>query len=205
MTKTRRSSSKGKTNHEDSSSPSSSGNADIEDEGPSSAVSGPPESPLLERPPTFQRSNTGETQSSTPVDADIDAFPHRQNIPSTRNRSLSLKFTDSIPADVRSHLQYAKENFSPMIYNLQVDGSNFVESVVLENALKFEPLLYAVACFAAYHRTLRRPDGAIKHFLGYHTKSIKLLHDSLKKSKKHTYLTLLTILQLATIEVSDNR
>jgi hypothetical protein len=72
----------------------------------------------------------------------------------------------------------------------------------LENALKFEPLLYAVACFAAYHRAFQRPNGDVKDFLGYHTKSIKALHESLKRSQKHTYLTILTILQLATIEVS---
>jgi hypothetical protein len=202
MNKARRSSSKGKANQEDGSSPDSFGQADGEDDIPLSAVSAPPESPVLRRPSPVRRANTGDTsESSTPIEGDVDAFT-RHSESFSRTRSLSFRVADVIPQDIRSHLQYAKENLTALYYNLPVDGTNFVETGLLENALKFEPLLYAVACFAAYQQTLKRPDGDVKHFLNYHTKSIKLLHDSLKNSQKHTNLTILTILQLATIDVS---
>jgi hypothetical protein len=202
LSKARRSSSKGKAN-QDSSSPDSSGNPDIDDDLLLSSVSADPESPILGKAPSLRRSNSGDTSdSSTPIEGEFDVSEGRSDSLTSRNRSLSFGIAEVVPLDVRENLQYAKENLTAAFYNLPVDGMNFVQTGLCENALKFEPLLYAVVCFAAYHRTLRRPDGEIKHFLGYHTKSIKLLHYSLKKSQKHTYLTLLTILQLATIEVS---
>jgi hypothetical protein len=68
-------------------------------------------------------------------------------------------------------------------------------------ALRHEALLYAVVGFAAYHYTLKNPNGQIKHFLQYYNKSVTLLLGFLKKKEKHNMGTLLTILQLATIEV----
>ena len=66
--------------------------------------------------------------------------------------------------------------------------------------MNFEPLLYAVVAFAAYHNALSRPDGRIRDFLDSYDRSVSLLRRSLEKSDRHSLPTLLTILQLATIE-----
>jgi hypothetical protein len=83
-----------------------------------------------------------------------------------------------------------------------MDPSNFVGKTLIEVALNFEPLLYAVVGFAAYHYTLGKPDGRLHDFLGYYQKSVNLLRQHIQK--KPTIATILTILQLATIEVSRN-
>jgi len=67
--------------------------------------------------------------------------------------------------------------------------------------MRNEALLYAVVGFAAYHHTLKNPNGQINEFLQYYNRSVTLLLAFLKKKEKHSVATLLTILQLATIEV----
>lgn len=67
--------------------------------------------------------------------------------------------------------------------------------------MNFEPLMYAVVAFAAYHNALSREDGKVKDFLDAYNKSVSLLRQSLAKTDRHSLSTLLTILQLATIEV----
>lgn len=61
-------------------------------------------------------------------------------------------------------------------------------------------LLYSVVAFAAYHHSIARNDDKISMFLSYYNKAIAFLQQSLK-NKRHNVATLLTILQLATIEV----
>lgn len=48
---------------------------------------------------------------------------------------------------------------------------------------------------------MKQPDGQIQDFLGYYNRSVSLLRKSLASGQRHTDATLLTILQLATIEV----
>ncbi|TKA66725.1 hypothetical protein B0A49_10110 [Cryomyces minteri] len=67
-------------------------------------------------------------------------------------------------------------------------------------AIENEPLLYAVVGFAAYHHTLTKPNGKIQDFLRYYNRSVSLLRLSLQKNQKHTVATILTMLQLATME-----
>lgn len=69
-------------------------------------------------------------------------------------------------------------------------------------ALEYEPLLYAVVAFAAYHHTLEQPQGKINDFLKYYNQSIQLLLKSLASGEKHSEATLATVLQLSTFEVS---
>ena len=76
-----------------------------------------------------------------------------------------------------------------------------MKKTFLEIALNFEPLMYAVVAFAAYHNALSREDGKVKDFLDAYNKSVSLLRQSLAKTDRHSLSTLLTILQLATIEV----
>lgn len=72
-------------------------------------------------------------------------------------------------------------------------------TTLIESALRFEPLLYAVVGFAAYHHTLTKANGRVQDFLGYYLDSVRLLRESL--GGKPTIATIFTILQLATIEV----
>lgn len=50
---------------------------------------------------------------------------------------------------------------------------------------------------------LKNPNGRIKDFLHYYNRSVSLLLAFLKSKERHNIATLLTILQLATIEVSS--
>jgi hypothetical protein len=71
----------------------------------------------------------------------------------------------------------------------------------LDAALRNEALLNAVVGFSAFQRTLHNPDGKINDFLQYYNKAVSLLLLSLKKGERHSNAMILTILQLATIEV----
>lgn len=81
------------------------------------------------------------------------------------------------------------------------DASYFHHHILVEQALNYDPLLYAVAGFAAFQSTVKRSDGRIQDFLGYYNKSLSLLRKSLRDHQQHTDATMLTILQLATLEV----
>ena len=67
--------------------------------------------------------------------------------------------------------------------------------------MNYEPLLYAVVGFAAFHSTLKKHNGKIQDFLGYYNKSVSLLRKSLSSGQRHTDATMMTILQLAAFEV----
>ena len=62
-------------------------------------------------------------------------------------------------------------------------------------------LIYAIVAFAVYHYSVKYNESKISEFLSYYNKAIVYLQQSLK-SRRHTDATLLTILQLAAIEVS---
>ncbi|KAG9946881.1 hypothetical protein KCU98_g18318, partial [Aureobasidium melanogenum] len=83
---------------------------------------------------------------------------------------------------------------------MKYDSGDFLKTTFLEIALGYEPLLYAITAFSAYHHTLAKPGGKLSSFLGYYNKSVSLLRQSLERSPRHTVATLLTILQLATFE-----
>jgi hypothetical protein len=106
-----------------------------------------------------------------------------------------------LPNDVKFYLNYHRTKMSYHHYCFKLDQENWVKTRFLEIAVKNEALLYAVVGFAAYYHTLTKPDGKIHDFLKYYTKSVSLLRQSIMKNKKHGQATLLTILQLASIEV----
>ncbi|KAL8731420.1 MAG: hypothetical protein Q9166_003395 [cf. Caloplaca sp. 2 TL-2023] len=85
-------------------------------------------------------------------------------------------------------------------YFFRHDANYFLHHILIEQALSYEPLLHAVTSFAAFQAALGKPDGKIQDFLGYYNRSVSLLRKSLASGQKHTDATLLTILQLATIE-----
>jgi hypothetical protein len=120
---------------------------------------------------------------------------------STKEESPGVKTVDTLPEDQRFYLNYVHETLWPHHYVFNLDESGFLSHTLIDTALQFDPLLYAVVCFGAYHHTIHRPDGQISHFLKYHNASVKSLRESLGRGQKN-FATVLTILQLATIEVS---
>lgn len=109
-----------------------------------------------------------------------------------------------LPVDLRLGLDYFRENITHWSYGVHKDFSDFFQTTFLNLALHNEPLLHAIVGFSVYQRTLKDPNGKIEDFLKYYTHAVTLLLGLLKQREaKHDLATLLTILQLATIEVRN--
>lgn len=111
----------------------------------------------------------------------------------------------SLPPKVKFYLKYHQDSLSYHHYAFKIDGGDFLKTTFLEIALNDSSgaLLYAIVAFSAYHHALAQGNARISGFLEYYNQSITYLSQSLK-SKKPSITTLLTILQLATIEVSSD-
>lgn len=106
-----------------------------------------------------------------------------------------------LPIEFQTCLDYFYENITHYHYGVYKDFTDFFHTTFLKVALRNEPLLYAIMGFAAYQKTLRDASGKIQNFLKFYTHAVTLLLELLKKEEKHDLGTLLTILQLATVEV----
>lgn len=151
------------------------------------------------------RKQKGIQRAETPLSA---TRPQRPSVPRTNSRhtitqsiSQSSRWA-SLPAKVKFYLNYHQANLSHHHYAFKVDGGDFLKTTFLEIALNdgSGALLYAIMAFSAYHFALEQGNAPISEFLEYYNRSIMYLSQSLK-SKKPSITTLLTILQLATIEV----
>ncbi|KAF4975826.1 hypothetical protein FZEAL_7445 [Fusarium zealandicum] len=105
-----------------------------------------------------------------------------------------------LPPDYQRCLAFFVENITNFHYCLPLDSDDFMRTILPSAATRHEPLLNAVVGFSAYHLTLRNPQGKLQDFLQYYNKSVTLLLNMLKRKEKPSIATLLTILQLATIE-----
>ncbi|KAK0643615.1 hypothetical protein B0T16DRAFT_459741 [Cercophora newfieldiana] len=105
-----------------------------------------------------------------------------------------------LPQELQFYLRYYVENITNFHYCIVSDVDDFFHTTLTSLAIRNEPLLYAVVGFAAYHHMLKNSNGQISEFLQYYNRSVTLLLSFLKKKEKHSVTTLLTILQLATIE-----
>ncbi|KAK1046898.1 hypothetical protein LTR74_017879 [Friedmanniomyces endolithicus] len=107
----------------------------------------------------------------------------------------------SLPREVKSYLRYHRDCMSYHHYGFKYDAGDFLKTTYLEIAVNDDSaaLLYGIVAFAAYHHALTHQTDIISRFLAYYNQSIMLLQQALKK-KRHNVATLLTILQLATIE-----
>jgi hypothetical protein len=112
-----------------------------------------------------------------------------------------------LPSDLRFYLDYFHENLTHYSYCMVLDIDDLCRTFLPSTAIRIgnEALLYAVVGFSAYHYTMQNPNGQIQDFLQYYNKSVTLLLSSFKKREKQNIATLLTILQLATIEVGSPR
>ncbi|KAI0403918.1 hypothetical protein F4802DRAFT_266140 [Xylaria palmicola] len=104
--------------------------------------------------------------------------------------------------DLQYHLSYYRDNITHFTYGTPNDPEGFFKSTLLSLAIHEgnDALLNAVVGFSAYHSALRHPNGKIEDFLGYYNRSVTMLLSSLKRGDNQNLSTLLTILQLATIE-----
>ncbi|KAH7382509.1 hypothetical protein DE146DRAFT_230062 [Phaeosphaeria sp. MPI-PUGE-AT-0046c] len=112
----------------------------------------------------------------------------------------SMKNSSSKTLDVQFYLDYFRNHITIHHYSLKQDPHNFLKGDFLTQALKFEPLKYAVAGYAAYFHTLSQPDGRMSTFLHFYNESVSRLRAAITKNKKQGLATFLTILQLASIE-----
>ena len=108
-----------------------------------------------------------------------------------------------LSADIQHYLGWFVDNLTHFHYCLPLDADDFFKTIFPNVAVRNEPLLNALVGFSAYHETLQNPNGKLEDFLGYYNKSVTLLLGFLKKKERSNVAILLTVLQLATIEVSS--
>lgn len=106
-----------------------------------------------------------------------------------------------LPPDFQHYLDWFTSNITHYHFGLTYDTDDFFKTILPSVALESESLLNAIVGFAAYQVTLQNPNGKLQDFLKYYNRSVVLLLQSLRRREKPTVSTLLTILQLATVEV----
>jgi Fungal specific transcription factor domain len=107
-----------------------------------------------------------------------------------------------LPSDLQFYLGYFCENVTHNHYAMKHDSEDFLRTDFLDAALRNKALLHAVVGFSAFQHTLTNPRGRMQDFLQYYNKAVSFLLGLLTGGKRHNLGILLTILQLATIEVS---
>lgn len=105
------------------------------------------------------------------------------------------------PKDVKFYLEFFRDNITYCHYAFKHDCRDFLKTAYLEAAISFKPLLYSLVAFTAYHYALRHPDSKPERFLDYYDQSVSLFRATLSKGNNPPVPVLLTMLQLATIEV----
>ncbi len=179
---------------------------DTDDMEPSSAAS----EPRLNSDASSWSQSRSQTASGEPSTA--ASRPPRPQPSRTQSRQSvhSKVFQDTkfsaLTKEDKSYLKYHQDRLSHHHYAFKYDAGDFLKTTFLEIAMNdsSQALLYSIIAFSAYHQSVEKGDLRISIFLQYYNKSIVLLHQSLQK-KKPGIATLLTILQLATIEVSEKR
>jgi hypothetical protein len=157
------------------------------------------ETPSIEGKSTSPATSTGTagsfSQTAQSVGSSEQYYSSSSNIP-----TISAADWSHLPQDLRFFLGYFMENITHLHYCLPTDSDNFIRGALPALAVRNEPLLYALVAFSAYHYILRDPAARLQQFLQYYDQSVKLLLGILKRKERHSLGTLLTILQLATIE-----
>ncbi|KAM0493047.1 hypothetical protein ACHAPB_008628 [Verticillium nonalfalfae] len=111
--------------------------------------------------------------------------------------SRAIRQTSESPSADGNHMDHHN-------YCIVHDGDNFFHGILPNFALQNEALLNAIVGFSAYLYSLEHnPNGKMWEFLQYYNRGVTLLLASLKRKEKPDIGTLLTILQLATIEMTS--
>ncbi|EME38245.1 hypothetical protein DOTSEDRAFT_161080 [Dothistroma septosporum NZE10] len=170
---------------------------DVDDEPQSAALKARKPTPPTGQTPSISPSTEATTRP---------ASSRPQAARTTSKQSLGPEISQSarwssLPKDVKYYIKYHREHMSHHHYAFKYDGGDFLSTTFLEIAMNdgSAALLYSIVAFSAYHHSIARNDDKISMFLSYYNKAIAYLQQSLK-NKRHNVATLLTILQLATIE-----
>lgn len=146
-----------------------------------------------------QASESSQDQGSSPSTEGLESM-------SVRSASIGHSISDLLNStrfsdDIRFYLNFYQEFISHNHFFLRQSSSRFIHHSIIELALGYEPLLYALVGFSAYHHTLQIPGGKLHTFLRYYNKALVLLRKSLGSGEEHTEATLCTVLMLTTFEV----
>jgi hypothetical protein len=120
---------------------------------------------------------------------------------SISHTTLDLLNSSRLSEDLRFYLNYHQEFISHEHFFLRSSSDRFIHDSIIELAMGYDPLLYALVGFAAYLHTLNVPGGKLYSFLKYYNKALVLLRKSLGSGEEHTEATLCTVLVLTTFEV----
>ncbi|KAL4986328.1 hypothetical protein BDW68DRAFT_129566 [Aspergillus falconensis] len=108
--------------------------------------------------------------------------------------------TAHLPEDLRFYLSYHRDSINYRHYFMHPRSTNFVNHTIIEYALQYEPLLYAIVGFSAYHHCVQTGGGKLYSFLKYYNRALTLLRRSLGSGEPYTEATLATVLVLTTFE-----
>lgn len=136
------------------------------------------------------------------LSAGIRTRPRGQVVNLTPELGGLMNDWSHLPPDLQFYLSYFCENVTYNHYAMKHDSEDFLRTDFLDAALRNEALLYAVVGFSSFQHTLTNPRGKMQDFLQYYNKAVSLLLRLLTRGERHNIGILLTMLQLATIEVS---
>ncbi|RAL11592.1 Zn(II)2Cys6 transcription factor [Aspergillus homomorphus CBS 101889] len=148
------------------------------------------------------------TETSTSPSPSTETSSHFESV-SARSASLGANPLDPVAGtmtinqlsnDLRFYLRYHCDFITYRHYFLRPSNDRFVRHTILDLALQYEPLLYAVVGFSAYHHCVQTGNGRLYSFLKYYNNALKLLRKSLGSGEPHNEATLATVLVLTTFE-----
>lgn len=182
-------------------SPSSSNAEDDEDADRESKLETIPDEEETEDQTSKSSARSAPSKSSSPSSATATPSSLAAAYPSVEFPvNLGPADWSHLPPEYQRCLAFFVENMTSFNYCIPTDSDDFFKTILPSVATRHEPLLNAVVGFSAYHLTLDNPQGKLQDFLQYYNKSVTLLLGLLKRKEKPNVATLLTILQLATIE-----
>lgn len=107
----------------------------------------------------------------------------------------------NIPPDLQPWLLYHIHRLTFHHYLLKSDSTNFFKTKFIDYTVGNEALLYAVASFSAFHWSVINKNGSCHMFLEFYNIAVQKLRKSIADGE-YTMAMLITILQLASFEVS---
>lgn len=105
-----------------------------------------------------------------------------------------------LPLDLQFLLHHHQRELTRAHYLFRHDSNEYLRTTLLDWALQYEPLLFAVAAFSGYSYTAV-VEGKMDDFLEYYSRATTMLRQSLSYENTWSVPMMLTILEMATIEV----
>lgn len=70
-----------------------------------------------------------------------------------------------LPPDLQDHHEFHQQ-LTYHYWCFKHEATHFLHSIMIKQALAYDPFLFAVVVFAAFHKTLQNHTGTIQDFLG---------------------------------------